>query len=150
MVTVRAVHWDDRDAEALRLAQRLEINGRYGDDVEPGPPPSAADVTVVVVAYDGGRAVGTGALRALDDTSGEVKRMYVVPDRRGAGVSSAVLAALEQEARGRGWTHLRLETGDILHEAIRFYTRHGYEPIANFGHYAGVSTSLCFERDLSA
>ena len=148
-VRVRTVPWHDTDAAALRAAQRAEITGRYGDpDCEAGTPPTADDVTLVVVAYDGDRAVGCGALRALDATSGELKRMFVVPDRRGTGVATAVLEALEGSARDLGWSSLRLETGDVLHEAIRFYTRSGYRRIPNFGHYAGVTTSLCFERAL--
>ncbi len=40
-------------------------------------------------------------LRKLDEQHGEIKRMYVVPQRRGAGVSTAILAHLEAEARSR-------------------------------------------------
>ncbi|MGN6606531.1 MAG: GNAT family N-acetyltransferase [Jatrophihabitans sp.] len=148
MILVRAVAWDDPDAERLRAAQRLEINGRYGRDAEQGPKPSAADTVVVVVASVDGVAAGTGALRPLGPASGEIKRMFVDPAHRGTGVADAVLAALEDEARARGWTHLRLETGDLLHEANRFYSRSGYRAIPAFGHYVGDPTSVCYEKTL--
>jgi putative acetyltransferase len=87
-------------------------------------------------------------LRRLDATTAEIKRMFVLPERRGSGAAAAVLAVLEADARVRGWTLLRLETGTRQPEAVAFYTRHGYQPIPNFGSYAGSATSLCFERAL--
>jgi GNAT superfamily N-acetyltransferase len=104
------------------------------------------------VARDGdGTALGCGALRALGDGVAEVKRMYVVPAARGRGVSRAVLGALEDAARERGWTTLRLETGPRQPEAIGLYVSAGYGPIQAFGAYAGdpaAEESLFFERVL--
>ncbi|MFH9210651.1 GNAT family N-acetyltransferase [Streptomyces globisporus] len=145
---IEPVAWDHPDAVMLRARQRAEMAERYGTpDSESGSAPSASDIAVFVVARaDDGTAVGCGGLRALDARSGEVKRMFVVPDRRGTGVAPAVLAALEQWAQERGWTRLRLETGPAQPDAVRFYTRSGYRRIPNFGAYAQVPDSLCFER----
>jgi GNAT superfamily N-acetyltransferase len=150
-VNISAVHWDDPGAALLRAAQRAEIAERYGrPDSEPGPAPSASDISYFVVAAAAdGTPLGCGGLRQLDARTGEVKRMYVVPGRRGTGVASAVLQALEDHARSLGWSHLRLETGDGQPDAVRFYTKQGYTPIPRFGHYADEPTSLCFERTLS-
>ena len=143
--------WDDPAGAALREAQRDELDARYGsDDHEPGPPPSGDDVSYFVVATAGGRAIGCGALRQLDGSSAEVKRMYVVPGSRGTGVAGAVLAALEDAAAGRGWTTLRLETGTLQPDAQRFYRRAGYHEIPLFGSYVGSELSVCFERRLSS
>lgn len=143
------VPWDDPDAGALRAAQRVEIEQRYGrPDSEPGPAPTAADIAYFVVAYADGRPVGCGGLRQLDDVTGEIKRMYVLPDRRGTGVATAVLHALERQARSLGWTELRLETGNAQPDAIAFYTRHGYRRVANFGPYIDPEFSFCFGRAL--
>jgi GNAT superfamily N-acetyltransferase len=149
-VILHAVDWDDPAAVALRSAQRDEIAERYGRrDSEPGPAPSGADIAHFVVAVGSdGTPLGCGGLRQLDNSSGEIKRMYVVPASRGSGVAAAVLAALEAHARARGWTHLRLETGDAQPDAVAFYTKHGYRPIPRFGHYADEPTSHCFERVL--
>ncbi|MFE4613851.1 GNAT family N-acetyltransferase [Streptomyces niveus] len=145
---IEQVAWDNRDAVALRGRQRVEIAERYGTpDSEPGVPPSEADVSVFFVAYeDDGSAVGCGGLRALGAGVGEIKRMYVAPESRGTGVAARVLVALENWARERGWSRLRLETGDAQPDAVRFYTRSGYGPIPRFGHYADSDNSLCFER----
>jgi GNAT superfamily N-acetyltransferase len=148
-ITVDVVDWDHPAVTALHALQRVEIDGRYGADTEPGTKPSKADISVVVLARDAsGTPVGTGALRQLDDVSAELKRMYTTQAARGTGVGRALLAALEQQARGRGWTVLRLETGPLQHEAIGLYTSAGYAPIPQFGPYVGAPQSLCFERVL--
>ena len=147
---IEDVPWGHPDAELLRGRQRVEIAERYGTpDSEPGRPPTAQDIVAFVLARDAaGSAVGRGGLRRLDAVSGELKRMYVVPASRGSGVADAVLAALEARARGFGWTHLRLETGDRQPDAVAFYTRSGYAPIERFGPYVHSASSLCFGRAL--
>jgi len=152
-VRVEPARWDDPDVQRLAAAQQAEIRARYDGAGEPGTPPSAADVTVVLVARDvDGAAVGCGALRELPDGVGEVKRMYVVPAARGRGVARAVLAGLEDLARDRGWTTLRLETGPRQPEAMGLYLSSGYRPIPAFGGYAGLpdaEDSLFFEHVLA-
>ena len=142
--------WDDADVRRLTAAQQAELRARYEGGQEPGTPPPAADVAVVLVARDaGGEAVGCGALRPLGDGVAEIKRMYVVPAARGRGLSKLVLAGLEAAARDRGWTTLRLETGPRQPEAIALYEGAGYRPIAAFGPYADdADDSLFYERVL--
>jgi GNAT superfamily N-acetyltransferase len=148
-VVVTAADWHDPEAERLRLAQRAELDARYGtDDHEPGPPPTAEDISVFVVARVDGVAVGCGGLRMLEPGSAEIKRMYVEPFSRGSGVAAAVLRELESLARERSVTRLLLETGPGQPDAIRFYLREGYEQIPNFGPYVGGDLSVCFARDL--
>lgn len=151
MIEIRAVGWDHPAGAALREAQRIEIREVYYpelEDSEPGTKPSAADIAVFYVAFDGDRGVATGGLRPIDETHGEVKRMYVDPAYRGSGVATRMLRVLEQDARDRGWDRLVLETGDTMLPAQRFYTREGYTPIPLFGHYAGSDLSLCFGKVL--
>jgi putative acetyltransferase len=157
-LVIRTASWDDPAGEALRVAQQTEISERYGvPDSEPGPKPTASDMTVFFIAWDSGEggddvapvAVGCGGLRQLDAEHGEIKRMYVIPSRRGTGISTAILAALEGDARGRGWSRLVLETGDRQPDAMRLYEREGYVKIPNFGYYADSPLSLCYEKTLA-
>jgi GNAT superfamily N-acetyltransferase len=147
---IEQVPWDDQDAAALRARQRAEMAEVYETpDSEPGPPPSAADTAVFVVAYtDDAIPVGCGGLRHLGGGTGEVKRMYVAPTHRGSGAAGLILQTLEDWAREQNWHTLRLETGDRQPAAVRFYTRTGYTRIPNFGPYAQVPSSRCFERTL--
>lgn len=149
---IRSVPWDDDAGSALRDAQQTEIEIRYETpDSEPGPKPTASDITLFIVAYDvlddgDELPVGCGALRALGSRHGEIKRMYVTPDRRGTGISTRLLAALEGEARGLGWDRVVLETGDRQPDAMRLYEREGYTRIPNFGYYADSELSICYEK----
>ena len=145
--------WDDPDVQRLTAAQQAELRARYDGGEEPGTPPSAGDVGVVLVVRDGGGvALGCGALRTLGDGVAELKRMYVEPAARGRGLSRVLLAALEDAARTRGWTTLRLETGPRQPEALALYRGAGYREIGAFGAYAGsadAEDSLFFERRLT-
>ena len=144
--------WGDPEVSLLTAAQQAELRARYDGKGEPGVPPSAADVAVVLVARDDdGPPIGIGALRPLGPDSAEVKRMYVVPEARGRGVSKLVLSGLEGAALDRGWTTLRLETGPLQPEAAGLYRGAGYRGIGAFGGYAGdpdAADSLFFERVL--
>jgi putative acetyltransferase len=151
MWMIEARPWDDPTGAELRRRQREELDSRYGTgDHEPGPPPSAADVDLFLVAVDPGtgEAVCCGALRQLDAAAAEIKRMYVVPESRGSGVATSLLRALESAAAERGWRTLRLETGTEQPDAQRFYHREGYREIPLFGNYVGSTLSVCYEREL--
>jgi GNAT superfamily N-acetyltransferase len=149
-VRVESASWDDVDVQRLAADQQAEVRARYDGKGEPGTPPSASDISIVLVARDDdGTALGCGALRVLGDGVAELKRMYVAPAARGHGVAKVVLAGLEDAARKRGWTTLRLETGPRQPEAIGLYSQVGYRPIEAFGAYADApdaEDSLFFER----
>ncbi|MET4703729.1 GNAT family N-acetyltransferase [Frigoribacterium sp. UYMn621] len=149
---VRQVPWSDVEATTLREAQRVEVEARYGTpDSEPGPAPSADDITAFFVAYDdSGVPLGCGGLRELPGNEAEVKRMFVMPAHRGTGVSRAILLELELFGRERGWSRLLLETGDRQPDAVRFYEREGFTRIPNFAYYADSEHSLCYEKSLFA
>jgi len=108
----------------------------------------AADVrgprACFVLAYVGGAAVGCGALRPLSPRVAELKRMYARPG--GVGVGSALLAHLEARAFALGYSEIWLETRRLNTRAVRFYERHGYRRIDNYGRYAGMDEALCFAK----
>lgn len=152
-LTVEVVEWDDAEGTALRVAQRAELDARYGtNDHEPGTAPTAADVPVFLVARTGaGIAVACGGLRPLAERVlgpgvAEIKRMYAAPESRGTGAATAVLRALEEHAALLGIHRLVLETGTLQPDAQRFYAREGYRVIPLFGYYIGSDNSVCMER----
>lgn len=98
-----------------------------------------------VLACIDGVAVGCGALRPLSPYVAELKRMYARP---GSGAGSALLAHLEARASGLGYREVRLETRRVNVRAVRFYERHGYRRIDNYGRYAGVAAAVCFGKSL--
>ena len=103
-----------------------------------------------LVAYLDDVAVGCGAVRRLDETTAEIKRMYVNPSVRGRGIGRALVEALEREARLVGVTTIVLETGTRLASAIKLYEAMGYAHIPLFGEYlSSPDTSLCFGKSLT-
>ena len=65
--------------------------------------------------------VGTGRLT----TERHIGRMAVLAQWRGAGDGDALLLALVEQARMRGWSHVYL---NAQVSALGFYQRHGFQP----------------------
>lgn len=150
---------DEADARVLiqELAAELtRVTGHF-TAASYSPADAHAPRSVFVIARDpddAGRAVGCGAIRGLEggyDDGGdiaELKRMYARPGTRGVG--HAILTHLERVAREFGYAQLWLETGVENEHAIRFYERHGYARIPNFGPYAGSAAATCFGKYLGS
>jgi GNAT superfamily N-acetyltransferase len=78
------------------------------------------------------RGAGCVGLLLLPGSLGEVRRVYVTPAARGRGVGARLLRAVEDEARKRAVTRLRLDTRSDLVEAGRLYARTGYQDVTPF------------------
>lgn len=100
----------------------------------------------VIVAYKNKQPIGCGAFKIINNTTVEIKRMYVSPNGRRTGVATTVLTALEQWAKEIGYTKCILETGKKQPEAIALYKKCGYTITANFGFYENVENSVCFQK----
>jgi GNAT superfamily N-acetyltransferase len=114
---------------------------------------AAADVTpgtgAFLVAYRGDRPVGCGAVRLIDPTTAEFKRMYVEPEVRGEGIGRTIVDALEAEARHLGAERVVLETGTRQTSALALYARCGFTPIPLYGEYClSPATSVCLGKAL--
>ena len=149
---IAAVDFDSPEVQALALAQQREIVDRFGTgDIGPSrdgwmfAPPDG----VFLVALEDGVPVACGGVCRFDERRGELKRMYVLPERRGSGLGRAILVELEHHARELGYAALVLETGDYLEPALGLYRSAGYEPIPCYGAYADRESSVCFEKRLA-
>jgi GNAT superfamily N-acetyltransferase len=144
--------FESPDAQHLIAALDEHLSSRYAAEERFGPNLKPAHLAqglgTFVIARADGRAVGCGAVRKLDDATAEVKRMYVEPGLRGHGVGMRILEALEAAALEMGTRRLVLETGIYQAEAIALYRKAGFKPVACWGEYAGVLTSVCFEKSI--
>src|SRR5579871_2691504 len=102
----------------------------------------------IVVAYENEKPVGCGAIRESSPGIMEVKRMYTLPDFRGKGIAAKVLNELEKWATEMDYQKCVLETGKRQPEAVALYKKSGYKSIPNYGKYAGVENSVCFEKQI--
>ncbi len=108
-----------------------------------------ATIKHVVVAYFNHQHISCGAIKEYNATTMEVKRMYTLSNMRGQGMAARVLAALETWAAELKYEKCVLETGKKQPEAIALYLKSGYQIIANYGQYAGIENSVCFEKTLN-
>jgi putative acetyltransferase len=144
---------DVRDHEVVELVRALDLElagGGYTEDQMFGYSQEQlrrGGVHLVGVRI-GGRLAGIGGVEIQDGGVAELKRMYVVPERRGSGAADAVLTALIEHAHRHGVGVLRLETGDQQHAALGFYQRHGFVEVPRFPPYVHSETSICMQREL--
>jgi len=122
-----------RDAVGRYFA---EIGRRFGFDPSDEPdkdarllvPPSGA----FIVAVSDGAPAACGGFQTIAPGTGELKRMWVHDDWRGAGLGSRLLRHLEGLSRDAGHQALRLDTNGALAEAIAMYQRAGYRAIDRY------------------
>lgn len=101
-----------------------------------------------VVLYDTGKPIACGAIKEYGPKAMEIKRMYTLPESRGKGIATNILAELENWAAELSYEKCLLETGKKQPEAIVLYKKNGYVPIPNYGPYARIENSQCFEKQL--
>jgi GNAT superfamily N-acetyltransferase len=130
---------DEGDGATLAQAMRDEIAVMYdgleldGDTMpRAGPAELSPPGGSFIVGYIDGEPVCCGGVKRLDERRCEIKKMYVVPSRRGQGVARRLLHALEDSARGLGYEIARLDTGPKQLNARGLYEAEGYAPIPDF------------------
>ena len=103
----------------------------------------------VVVAYDEGEPAGCGCFRVTEDEhTVEMKRMYVMENRRGKGIATSILNELQDWAKQMGKQRAILETGNKQPEAISLYKKLGYQQIDRYEPYVNSEQSICMGKNL--
>ena len=139
LVELRQVDPAAPDAQRCLRAYVAELNRRApdrgfdpstGSTAEPHEvrPPNGA----FVVVYLRGEPIGCGAVKHHPGGVTDIKRMWVAESARGLGLGRRLLEHLEGIARERGSHEARLETGDVLGEAIALYESAGYAQVPPF------------------
>lgn len=101
-----------------------------------------------IVIFEDETAVACGSIKAFDEQSMEIKRMFTLPEMRGKGIASKILNQLENWTKELGFSKTILETGIKQTEAIALYEKCGYKIIPNYGQYSGIENSVCYEKSL--
>ncbi len=146
-VSITRANSSDKDFQFLvnQLDQYLAV--RNGADNDFFAQYNKIDqIKQVVLAYQDGLPVGCGAMKKYDSHTMELKRMFVPASMRGQGIGGIILTELESWARELGYSRCILETGDDMPDAIALYKKSRYRIIPNYGQYASVASSVCFEK----
>jgi DNA-binding MarR family transcriptional regulator/GNAT superfamily N-acetyltransferase len=151
-ITVATEPSDSTDALWCLDQYYAELDGRFegGFDQRLGNASTCEDFApphgLFVIAREDQAPVGCGALKALDDGVGEIKRVWVSSAVRGLGVASRIMDSLEEAAGAMGFTTLRLDTNKALTEAHAMYRNRGYVEIEPYND--NPFAHLWFERPL--
>ncbi|KAI9159165.1 GNAT family N-acetyltransferase [Paramyrothecium foliicola] len=102
VIEIRRVPWEDPAGVYLRGRLIDELIAQGVTEQELGPPLTASDILIFLVALNGDIPVACGGIRPVTNErqACEIKRMYVVPEARGKiyGTSDMMMRALENEA----------------------------------------------------
>jgi DNA-binding MarR family transcriptional regulator/predicted N-acetyltransferase YhbS len=137
-VHLRALAPDEPVAVAAVGRYVAELDRRFPGGFDPGDTTAVDSVAmsppagVFVVASSDGEPVACGGVQTIGPRLGEIKRMWVHPDWRGAGLGSRMLTHLEDRARELGHRHVHLDTNGALVEAIALYRKTGYREIERY------------------
>ena len=97
------------------------LEGKYG-------PPRGA----LILALEGGEAAGCIALKEMDETRCELKRLYVRPAFRGRGLGRTLTDMIIERARAAGYKEMLLDTLPFLQSAQRIYRAAGFREIEKY------------------
>jgi putative acetyltransferase len=148
---IRIIRTTSENPDFKSLTEQLDFHlaETYGAFQHQYDPLNKTDrLGTVVVACEGTLPVGCGCFKKQDDTTAEIKRMFVKPEWRGRGIAGTILNELEKWAAAEGCSKSVLETGIRQTGAIRLYDKAGYKRIENYGPYQGNTNSVCLEKTL--
>jgi len=104
--------------------------------------------TVMLGAFLGESAVGiVGLLSHSDGAKGEIKRLFVSPAHRGAGIATALMDQVESTAQEWGLALIQLERGSPTRVNILVLTA-GLHHKGPFGTYREDDYSIFMEKKL--
>ena len=129
--TVHLREVDPADPVAREAVDRYvaELDRRFPDGFDPGRPD---DRGTFLVATSDGEPVAYGGVQPLSAATGELKRMWVHEDWRGAGLGGRMLRELEALAARLGHTRVVLDTNRTLVEALAMYRHAGYVEVERY------------------
>jgi len=103
----------------------------------------------LLLARDQGEIAGCIALRKLNDSICEMKRLYLRPNFRGKGLGGKMVKAIVNEAKQIGYSKMRLDTmPGRMDEAISLYRSVGFKEIAPY-YENPTGCTLYMELDLT-
>lgn len=87
---------------------------------------------IFLAALDDGKLIGSGAIRKWDDTTAELKRMWLLEEYHGRGIGYQLITRLFGFARAHGYHRIILQTGSEQSRAVNFYRRLGFVDIPTY------------------
>ena len=99
------------------------------------------------LAYCDQALAGCIALRQLDETRCEMKRLYVRPGFRKQHIGSILVRRIINDAKSIGYKYLLLDTFPFLDVAVRMYERMGFRYIPRYND-SPMDSTIYMQLDL--
>jgi ribosomal protein S18 acetylase RimI-like enzyme len=115
----------------------------FGAELKSLPGPYAPPAGELLLAKRGDHVLGCIGLKALVPPDvAEIKRLFVRPQARGAGVGKALVEAAIKTAQALGYREIKLDTLPEMTPAIALYKSFGFAPVPPYGShpYPGLVT----------
>ncbi len=104
----------------------------FPDELAGLPGPYAPPRGRLLLARAGGRLAGRVALKPLDGTTCEMKRLFIHPEFRGQGLGKGLVEAIIHEARTIGFRRMRLDSLPSMAAAQALYRALGFKVISPY------------------
>lgn len=106
---------------------------RFEEELSTLPEPSyVAPEGILFLARVDGHPAGCVAIRPFDNSTCEMKRLFVRDAYKGHGVGKALAGRAIEAARELGYKRILLDTLAHMRKAIELYTGLGFQPIAAY------------------
>ena len=102
----------------------------------------------ILLAWNEGQVIGCMAMRPLNDTTCEMKRLYLRPSGRGRQLGRQLAMQLCRLAQEAGYRAIRLDTLSSMLAARQLYTSLGFKPIPAYV-FNPIEGAIFMECDLS-
>jgi len=116
---------------AASLDFDLDFQG-FEEELSSLPGQYAPPAGRLLISTYGDAPAGCIALRKLENSICEMKRLYVKPQFRGLGIGRALAEAIIEEAKEIGYHYMRLDTVPSMERARSLYASLGFKKIGAY------------------
>ena len=103
----------------------------------------------IILASDHESVIGCVAIRRINESEGELKRMYVSPEYQNKGFGKILLQKALMLARECNYEKVKLDTLNYMSAAIHLYQQAGFYKIPPY--YSNpISTAVYFEIEIAS
>lgn len=131
----------------LEYGESLGFNtcfGGFDEELAGLPGVYSAPGGILLLAREASRVAGCVAVRSVDSETCEMRRLYVRPAFRGAGIGRSLSVTAVTRAEGLGYRRMCLETLPTMMEARSLYASLGFTPCAPYYDNRAMGSD-CFE-----
>jgi GNAT superfamily N-acetyltransferase len=106
-----------------------------------------APTGVLLLMYDGDKAIACAGVRKIDSTTAELKRMFVDPGYRGHQLGQQLLQMALAVGKQLGYSSIRLDTVPQMRSAIKLYESAGFREIDPY-RFNPIPGAIFMEKEL--